>query len=169
MLTPSPSAVPPVGVFLIAGCGADLLINICLTCLGLNFSPPPPNPFETVLRLIQEDHNRFFPGHIHAFYLEYIYFDRVSTSSDQHLLVLDHSKSREMCPGSSETLDIHWTFLTARSSCFGKEFADSESSVARQSPSRHHCAEASTGRLLGKCTERGSNFVWNGAGLGTLN
>lgn len=27
-------AVPPVGVFLIAGCGADLLINICLTVLG---------------------------------------------------------------------------------------------------------------------------------------
>lgn len=44
--------VPPVGVFLIAGCGADLLINICLTLLG------------------------YFPGHIHAFYLEYIYFDR---------------------------------------------------------------------------------------------
>lgn len=44
--------LPPLGVFLIAGCGADLLINICLTCLG------------------------FFPGHIHAFYLEYVYFDR---------------------------------------------------------------------------------------------
>jgi uncharacterized membrane protein YqaE (UPF0057 family) len=26
--------LPPVGVFMIAGCGADLLINICLTCLG---------------------------------------------------------------------------------------------------------------------------------------
>lgn len=26
--------VPPAGVFLIAGCGADLLINICLTVLG---------------------------------------------------------------------------------------------------------------------------------------
>ncbi|KAF6226033.1 hypothetical protein HO173_012523 [Letharia columbiana] len=44
--------IPPVGVFLIAGCGADLLINICLTCLG------------------------YFPGHIHAFYLEYVYFNR---------------------------------------------------------------------------------------------
>lgn len=26
--------VPPVGVYCVAGCGADLLINICLTLLG---------------------------------------------------------------------------------------------------------------------------------------
>jgi len=39
-------------VFLVAGCGADLCINICLTILG------------------------YFPGHIHAFYVEYIYFKR---------------------------------------------------------------------------------------------
>ncbi|MCJ1460140.1 hypothetical protein MMC28_010519 [Mycoblastus sanguinarius] len=44
--------LPPVGVFMIAGCGADLFFNICLTILG------------------------YFPGHIHAFYLEYIYFER---------------------------------------------------------------------------------------------
>ena len=37
---------------MISGCGADFLINICLTILG------------------------YFPGHIHAFYLEYVYFDR---------------------------------------------------------------------------------------------
>jgi len=37
---------------MVAGCGADLLINICLTLLG------------------------YLPGHIHAFYLEYVYFDR---------------------------------------------------------------------------------------------
>ncbi|KAK4991689.1 hypothetical protein LTR50_001697 [Elasticomyces elasticus] len=43
---------PPAGVFIISGCGADLLINIGLTILG------------------------YFPGHIHAFYLEYVYFDR---------------------------------------------------------------------------------------------
>ncbi|MCJ1246818.1 hypothetical protein MMC30_004027 [Trapelia coarctata] len=43
---------PPLGVFMIAGCGADLLVNICLTLLG------------------------YFPGHIHAFYLEYVYFER---------------------------------------------------------------------------------------------
>ncbi|KAI4718566.1 hypothetical protein E4T48_05203 [Aureobasidium sp. EXF-10727] len=44
--------LPPVGVFMIAGCGADLLINIALTVLG------------------------YFPGHIHAFYLEYVYYHR---------------------------------------------------------------------------------------------
>ncbi|KAJ4988595.1 plasma membrane proteolipid 3 [Stagonosporopsis vannaccii] len=44
--------LPPVGVFLVAGCGADLLINILLTILG------------------------YFPGHIHAFYIEYVYFKR---------------------------------------------------------------------------------------------
>ncbi|KAK9462490.1 uncharacterized protein V1516DRAFT_670404 [Lipomyces oligophaga] len=43
---------PPVGVFIIGGCSLDLLINIALTALG------------------------FLPGHIHAFYLEYIYFQR---------------------------------------------------------------------------------------------
>lgn len=37
---------------MIAGCGADLFVNICLTILG------------------------YFPGHIHAFYLEYVYYDR---------------------------------------------------------------------------------------------
>lgn len=26
--------VPPVGVYIVAGCGADLFINICLTLLG---------------------------------------------------------------------------------------------------------------------------------------
>ncbi|KAF3034489.1 hypothetical protein E8E12_003414 [Didymella heteroderae] len=44
--------LPPVGVFLVAGCGADLLINILLTILG------------------------YFPGHIHAFYIEYVYYKR---------------------------------------------------------------------------------------------
>ncbi|KAF2021182.1 UPF0057-domain-containing protein [Aaosphaeria arxii CBS 175.79] len=44
--------IPPIGVFLVAGCGADLLINILLTILG------------------------YFPGHIHAFYVEYVYFKR---------------------------------------------------------------------------------------------
>ncbi|KAI4097432.1 MAG: hypothetical protein LQ339_006750 [Xanthoria mediterranea] len=46
--------LPPVGVWMIAGCGADLFVNICLTILG------------------------YFPGHIHAFYLEYVYFERRS-------------------------------------------------------------------------------------------
>ncbi|KAK0276738.1 hypothetical protein LTR35_002879 [Friedmanniomyces endolithicus] len=52
LTTDPPSTVPPLGVFLIAGCGADILINILLTCLG------------------------YFPGHIHAFYLEYVYYKR---------------------------------------------------------------------------------------------
>jgi uncharacterized membrane protein YqaE (UPF0057 family) len=44
--------VPPVGVFMVSGCSVDLLINICLTILG------------------------YIPGHIHAFYVEYVFFDR---------------------------------------------------------------------------------------------
>ncbi|KAK8100040.1 putative RIC1 protein [Apiospora kogelbergensis] len=43
---------PPLGVFLVAGCGADVLVNICLTILGV------------------------IPGHVHAFYIEYVYYDR---------------------------------------------------------------------------------------------
>ncbi|KAF2436904.1 UPF0057-domain-containing protein, partial [Tothia fuscella] len=43
---------PPVGTFLVAGCGADLLINILLTILG------------------------YFPGHIHAFWVEYQFYKR---------------------------------------------------------------------------------------------
>lgn len=34
VLTTLRHLVPPAGVFIIAGCGADLLINICLTILG---------------------------------------------------------------------------------------------------------------------------------------
>ncbi|KAF3926649.1 hypothetical protein ABW21_db0200593 [Orbilia brochopaga] len=44
--------VPPLGVLFIAGCGADFLINICLTILG------------------------YLPGHIHAFYLMYVFYER---------------------------------------------------------------------------------------------
>ncbi|EMF12292.1 UPF0057-domain-containing protein [Sphaerulina musiva SO2202] len=44
--------LPPVGVYCVAGCGADVLINICLTLLG------------------------YFPGHIHAFYILYIFYSR---------------------------------------------------------------------------------------------
>ncbi|BFZ59972.1 hypothetical protein YB2330_000994 [Saitoella coloradoensis] len=45
--------LPPLGVFLISGCSADFLINICLTVLG------------------------YLPGHIHAFYLEYKHYKRL--------------------------------------------------------------------------------------------
>ncbi|KAH7071493.1 hypothetical protein BKA63DRAFT_419757 [Paraphoma chrysanthemicola] len=44
--------IPPIGVFLVAGCGMDLFINILLTLLG------------------------YLPGHVHAFYLEYVYYKR---------------------------------------------------------------------------------------------
>ncbi|KAL1845377.1 hypothetical protein VTK73DRAFT_599 [Phialemonium thermophilum] len=44
--------LPPLGVWAVAGCGADLFINICLTLLG------------------------YIPGHVHAFYIEYVYYDR---------------------------------------------------------------------------------------------
>ncbi|TKA29495.1 hypothetical protein B0A50_03508 [Salinomyces thailandicus] len=44
--------LPPVAVFIIAGCGADVLVNICLTLLG------------------------YLPGHIHAFYLMYVYYNK---------------------------------------------------------------------------------------------
>lgn len=53
--TNSQPSVPPVGVYIVAGCGADLLINVCLTLLG------------------------YIPGHIHAFYLEYVYYERKET------------------------------------------------------------------------------------------
>ena len=60
---------------MIAGCGADLLINICLTLLGYvslhtsQFFASKPG-YDTYSSSYQ------IPGHIHAFYLEYIYFDR---------------------------------------------------------------------------------------------
>ncbi|EPE33771.1 hypothetical protein GLAREA_06784 [Glarea lozoyensis ATCC 20868] len=44
--------IPPLGVYMVAGCGADFWINVCLTILG------------------------YFPGHIHAFYVEYVYYER---------------------------------------------------------------------------------------------
>ncbi|KAL7925493.1 hypothetical protein ACQKWADRAFT_284194 [Trichoderma austrokoningii] len=43
---------PPLGVWAVAGCGMDLVVNTLLTLLG------------------------YLPGHIHAFYLEYVYYDR---------------------------------------------------------------------------------------------
>jgi len=42
----------PVGVAIVAGCGLDLITNILLTILG------------------------YFPGHIHAYYIEYVYYKR---------------------------------------------------------------------------------------------
>ncbi|PYH36984.1 YqaE/Pmp3 family membrane protein [Aspergillus neoniger CBS 115656] len=52
--------IPPLGVFMISGCSVDLLINILLTILGWSL---------TEFTLC-----RYLPGHIHAFYLEYVYY-----------------------------------------------------------------------------------------------
>ena len=43
---------------MIAGCGADLFINICLTILG------------------------YLPGHLHAFYLIWVYHQRREEASN---------------------------------------------------------------------------------------
>ena len=83
-------AVPPAGVAIVAGVGADLFINIALTILGyVNlassrvlcsvplpihsvFKSPPATPQIGMLTLPR----RYFPGHIHAFYIEYVYYTR---------------------------------------------------------------------------------------------
>lgn len=45
------NSVPPVGVVIVAGCGADVLINICLTLLGyvhhISTSLPTTRPSRT--------------------------------------------------------------------------------------------------------------------------
>jgi uncharacterized membrane protein YqaE (UPF0057 family) len=61
--------IPPIGVFLVAGCGIDLLINILLTCLGYVSSPPTHTHNALTLR-------SYIPGHIHAFYLEYVFYKK---------------------------------------------------------------------------------------------
>ena len=63
-------AVPPVGVYIISGCGADLLINICLVCTlaSLYTLNRLADCIQTLLGVL--------PGHVHAFYLEYVYFER---------------------------------------------------------------------------------------------
>jgi Proteolipid membrane potential modulator len=53
---------------MISGCGADLIINLFLTLLG------------------------FFPGHIHAFYLEYVYFDRREKGKIAHAVRTNFAK-----------------------------------------------------------------------------
>ncbi|KAF3479525.1 uncharacterized protein GIQ15_06501 [Arthroderma uncinatum] len=50
--------LPPAGVFFIGGCSADLLINILLTVLG------------------------YFPGHIHAFYCLWVYYEAKGKGRD---------------------------------------------------------------------------------------
>ncbi|KAL2003349.1 hypothetical protein VTN02DRAFT_4169 [Thermoascus thermophilus] len=50
--------LPPVGVFIISGCSVDFFINLLLTILG------------------------YFPGHVHAFYLEYVFYSRRSQTAE---------------------------------------------------------------------------------------
>jgi uncharacterized membrane protein YqaE (UPF0057 family) len=63
-----------VGVYAVAGCGADLLINILLTILGYVFTALFATNSCAVLKLTAR--NRYIPGHIHAFYVEYVYYER---------------------------------------------------------------------------------------------
>jgi len=56
---------------MIAGCGADLLINIALTILGYF---PGQYPHQCGYQNMHA--NQDFAGHIHAFYLEYVYYNR---------------------------------------------------------------------------------------------
>lgn len=74
-------AVPPVGTYIVAGCGADLLINICLTLLGYVLSNFFPRNYFCSFNLLSgynadSSTRRYIPGHIHAFYLEYVYYER---------------------------------------------------------------------------------------------
>lgn len=81
VLTTHLSTVPPVGVYCVAGCGADLLINICLTILGYVFSlflPPAPR-------------GRSLPSHVphmtlvgfrHSFFFFFSFFCIRATQKD---------------------------------------------------------------------------------------
>ncbi|OGM44811.1 hypothetical protein ABOM_006168 [Aspergillus bombycis] len=85
--------IPPLGVFLISGCSADFFINILLTILGyaslltqslvfsaeytmtsMAMSPPICTITFNSMSTAQLTQNRYLPGHIHAFYLEYVYY-----------------------------------------------------------------------------------------------
>jgi uncharacterized membrane protein YqaE (UPF0057 family) len=59
--------LPPLGVFLERGCGADLLINLLLTVLGCKSLPSSPLSFEdhTLTNPPPPD----IPGIIHALYI----------------------------------------------------------------------------------------------------
>lgn len=75
--------VPPLGVYAIAGCGGDLLINIVLTILGYALRLPH-NSFLTSGTFVKHSTaadnsacvNRYIPGHLHAIYLLYVLYDR---------------------------------------------------------------------------------------------
>ena len=81
---------------MIAGCGADLFVNICLTILGFVLSSLRSLLVDICkhrVAMVQVTNyrlpslSRYFPGHIHAFYLEYIYFERRSQSQMGNMAV----------------------------------------------------------------------------------
>lgn len=77
--------VPPVGVYLVAGCGADLFINICLTVLAYVYIEGLPTCLGSTLQRLPTTNTpsyRFLPGHIHAFYVEYVYYDRAEQARE---------------------------------------------------------------------------------------
>ena len=57
-------------MLIVAGCGADLLINILLTLLG--YVVVLLAVLVVKLKLLKS----YFPGHIHAFWIEYVYYKR---------------------------------------------------------------------------------------------
>jgi len=77
--------VPPVGVLFVAGCGADVLVNICLTLLGYVSTIPthPPSPSPSRNPQLTRSTNRYIPGHIHAFYILYVYYSRADRPSPE--------------------------------------------------------------------------------------
>ena len=58
---------------MIAGCGADLLINICLTLLGVFPGKDRSLSTRTETHPVADCATT---GHIHAFYLEYVYYNK---------------------------------------------------------------------------------------------
>ena len=70
--------LPPVGVLMVAGCGADFLINICLTLLG------------------------YIPGHIHAvsriLYNQTEYSSLTFVSSTLNMCISTGELGRERAP-----------------------------------------------------------------------
>lgn len=58
---------------MVAGCGADVLVNICLTILGYVACFPDISCSQRSNRCSLRS---VIPGHVHAFYIEYVYYDR---------------------------------------------------------------------------------------------
>lgn len=80
--------MPPLGVYIVAGCGPELVINIALTILG------------------------FLPGHIHAFYVIYVHYnkkDQVSERFFDSLPVSDVYNDNVQTGGQVCTLSPHLT------------------------------------------------------------